>query len=68
MKRYGWFISTVDFRKVDHIFLEQVAYPEHRREERFLQGFRGVKATYLYQVDMTRGGVKTHWGVQKRGW
>lgn len=58
----------MDLLTVGQIYFELKTYPEHRHEERFLQGLWGVEVTYVYQVYLTQGGVKIHWGVRKRGW
>ncbi len=51
------------------VFFEQTEYPETRRDEKFLQGLgktKKFKARYVFQLDLSKKGVQTHWGVIKR--
>ena len=54
--------------KAISLFFEQRVYSEALKDTFFLTSLRKLKARYIYQVDITRAGVKTSIGVIKRFW
>ena len=63
---------TLKMLKHEWIFLEQLEYPDQSRSEQFVVGWRVARRslwrgwdTFLYQVNLTAGSVKTYWGMKR---